>query len=277
MKKITIGVFGGICVLGSVQGQVVIEDGEIHNIFSTINDWVEVYDSIADGTATTVNVFTESNIVGDVTEDFSIGLFERSRMTMFGGTLGQDLWVSDLASANVLGGIIQDDVYVDLFGSVNFLGGTVRDDIEVHHGGSLSFLGGFVGEDFQLFDDANALINGGSISEDIEVFGGSLLISGGNLLGQNLDVGLRSSGDSLITIVGSNFAIDGVSFLGGSIISNSGLLSGILNDGSVFSLPFLIENGGSIVVTAIPEPGTYALCFGAFAFVLLMISRKSRS
>ena len=191
------------------------------------------------------------------------------------------IWVKDgitpttlslWGGANVAG---VGGVSVEVFDQSRFgmSGGTLGMDLRLYDFASASILGGSILGDIQLFDSATGFINGGTIYQDIEVFGGSLTISGGSLLGSNL----KSSGNSsLITIAGSSFEIDGTTFDGGLISVNSGVLSGFLMSGDSFSLPFSIESGGSILVSAIPEPSTYVFLLGGLTFIGLMYQRRRK-
>lgn len=124
-------------------------------------------------------------------------------------------------------------------------------------------------------------ILGGVFNGIILASGGSeIFIKGGDFGSHLLDPNssLSLSGKSTIELFGSNFKIDGTLTddlsLGHKTVGD--VLSGNFADGSSFSFN-IGDYGGSksaILLTAVPEPSTYAAILGALG--LLFVINKSR-
>ena len=87
---------------------------------------------------------------------------------------------------------------------------------------------------------------------------------------------LAAFDSSSITIIGSNFAVDGSpvdygKYIASDFVGGEGVLTGILNNGALLNNSFYISTGASI--TLVPEPTTILL----FGFGLTMAARKQRT
>jgi hypothetical protein len=92
--------------------------------------------------------------------------------------------------------------------------------------------------------------------------------------GQFGDVYIEAVSNSVVTIFGSNFLVNGVPFGGGNVAPPSGELSGLLADGTPFSALFLRQfepqnRVATIRLVMIPEPGTLVLTSLALASLMM--------
>ncbi|MEM9913493.1 MAG: PEP-CTERM sorting domain-containing protein [Planctomycetota bacterium] len=266
-----------------------IDDGGTTVIDSTIDDFIEVADGPG-GLPTTVifepgaNI-TDSDSVGDtvfVTGNSSVvingGQFfeditalDDASLTINGGAIGNDVLGFSASVLTVTGCLIDDDLEVFDDSSLTFSGGTVTDNLTVEDDATGLVTGGIVGNDLEAVGNASITVLGGSIGSDIEAVGNATIDIFGGQLGTvgDFDNGIASGGDSVITLFGPEFQINGSPAAFGSISQEFGTISGTLSDGSVFSVPFeLVSEGpffrpriGEIVLVeqAIPEPTTLAL------------------
>jgi hypothetical protein len=120
-------------------------------------------------------------------------------------------------------------------------------------------------------------VNGGDADLlNITVDRGFVMLSGG----QFGDIDIEALSNSVVTIFGRSFLVNGMPFAGGNVGPPSGDISGVFADGSPFSTAFIRQfepqNRQAIIrLVAIPEPGAVAL---TMLFPLaLMIRRRHKS
>jgi hypothetical protein len=147
--------------------------------------------------------------------------------------------------------------FTDVDAEVNILGGAVGNGFTAHPGSTVLIAGGLIGEDF-LARASNVSITGGTIGSFLASTDSTIAVSGGNL-GQRFRVlggaatvsggsfgRLRTDGDGKVTLLGSDFRLDGLPVDGldseGDSISldvlDKFLLTGTLADGTPFSLAY---------------------------------------
>jgi hypothetical protein len=120
--------------------------------------------------------------------------------------------------------------------------------------------GGKLGAWFQTFDNVEATISGGEISSFVEAWDYSrVTISGGTIGGR-----IAAIRDGLITLVGRDFAINGVPVAYGDFASaygTTGVITGTLANGDVLNNSFALVHPGADI-RFIPEPATLLLVLG---------------
>lgn len=173
--------------------------------------------------------------------------------------------------------------------TVNLLGGTLAGSLNAHDRSILNIFSGSIGNGgMTAFDTSRVTMSGGYIgggvvarySSTVDIFGGvirdwlwtseasSLTFSGGVLM-ESL-WGLYAQGDSCLTILGSDFAVDGQPFGFGVLTSFFGaspeaepprFLTGILANGDPLANNFYIGHEARIVLApvSVPEPAIPAL------------------
>jgi len=88
-----------VCCAGIARAYVIFNDGQTHNIDSTINSRVYIYDS-STGIPTVVNLIDRGFIMNDV------AVSDNSVFNMFGGWINWDLVADDKSSAYISGGVV---------------------------------------------------------------------------------------------------------------------------------------------------------------------------
>ncbi|MEM1228697.1 MAG: hypothetical protein AAGJ40_23680 [Planctomycetota bacterium] len=223
--------------------EVVFDDGGFNVVNTAIDDFIRVSDS-SSGTPTSVIFEAGANIMGDSFGD-SIRVRDRSMISVFDGTFAEDVTALDSSVMEISGGQFLDDVFA------------FDDSLVLVSGGSIA-------DDLTAVGNSNVIMTGGSVGEDVEVSGASIRVVGGAFATSGMG-GLALGDGGEIVLVGSNFLLNGAPIGFGEITDFSGLLSGTLSDGSMFSdIPFRRNFGnpmmpGTLSVTAIPEPTAFWL------------------
>ncbi len=303
MEKVILSAVMVLCLASpEVMAWTQFNDGATHDINYAINDDVWV-DWQSPGMGTTVNLQNGAEIMST----YEMRTFENSVVNMYGGSVYAyiaydssrldmsdggiyrlELW--DSSQATISGGSIYT---VDAFDNnqVTIAGGSVQTLV----GGGDSQIDISMGNVVNLRSEgySQVTISGGSMDlharghSQVTVYGGATISS--FLLGESAEVTLWGGlmerdffvdQESMLTIRGSNFAVDGTPLGYGSLQSVLGglyyddphrRLTGTLSNGDPIDNDFLIGATASIVLTPIPEPST--LCLVGLAVVIGMFRR----
>jgi hypothetical protein len=182
-----------------------------------------------------------------------------AKIDVSGATLdasdANELEASNLGELNVNGAIGTDvDVNASIGGEINI------NQISAEALNITSF-GGFVN------------VNGGDADRlNISVDRGFVTLSGG----QFGEIDIAALSNSVVTIFGRSFLVNGVPSAGGDVGPPSGDISGLLADGTAFSTAFIRQfepqnRQATIRLVAVPEPRTWAL---TMLFPLALMSRR---
>lgn len=218
-------------------------DGGIHDITYEINEYVRV-DYQAPGLSTTLNLLDDGNIA----YPSHLQTYEDSIVNLLGGSIGMSLYASGRSHINVSIGLIRYDLYTCQSSQVDVSGGSIGRALNLSGNAQLSLSGGLIGTGLQggqlrLYDYSQAYIFGGSI-----------------------DGPFYAEGSAIVTIVGSDFAVDGAPFGYGELTSILGgsawdepprVLTGTLASGQPLDNDFYIGQDAKIVLT--PAPGAVLL------------------
>jgi len=210
---------------------LVFNDGGHHIIDYTVNTVVKV-DQDTPGAGTRVDL-----IEGGLIQAW-LDAYEDSRVNIFAGRVSATVNTYGESHITVVGGEIGGPVYS-------------------RENSRLDISGGSMDAWVQSLGSSEVTISGGEINLFVEAWDNSrVTISGGTIGGR-----IAAVRDGLITLVGSNFAVNGTPVAYGDFASDyatSGTLMGILANGDVLNNSFsLIQPGADI--TFIPEPGTILL------------------
>jgi len=277
--------------LSNVMAWTQFKDGQTYNIDYEINDDVWV-DWEAPGIETTVNLLHGANITGG----YSLQAFEDSRISMSGGSIRESLYARDNTRVTISGGSIgvrlrsYDSSLVNISGSsmcgsllaygtstVNMSGGSISGPLYARDTTQVNISDGFIGSQLDARGLSHVDISGGSIGSLWAREGGHITISGGSIRfslqakdtsridisGGSIENDLRIYNESILTIHGSDFAVDGQEFGYGQLTSILGsdplyepqrYLTGTLVSGELINNSFFIGDGGLIIL--VPEPAT---------------------
>lgn len=205
-----------------------------------------------------------------------------------------DLYLDD-GAAHVLNSVVNGNVFVDyevptstgtyvLIGA----GGDITDSLKTFGTSSVTLDGGRIqGGQFisaiEAFDEAHVTILAGTINDSIVGLNDSVFsISGGNLNGDLIiaagEVG--SYDRSSFTFTGTGFELDGEAapfgvYDAGEDNFREGTLSGILEDGTAFSVNYTLYDGGNLAL--VPEISAHPLLVFAIAFFAFLFRGRKKA
>ncbi len=251
---ITTVIYFGV-LLNAVEAVVVFDDGGTHTIDYTItgNSGVEVRHDFVDNEMTTVNV-----VAGGIIQYSGLRTYNDSQAFISGGTIGNPnwhVWAYDNSRITMTDGIVYDELGARAFSTVTMSGGTIngwlgqeetyRGYLWARENGTVNMTGGTVTGYLCAEDSGQVIMSGGFVTDAL-------------CAGKSGEVS-----DSVITILGSDFAINGTPVAYGEYTVadfTNGSITGILVNGDSLNTDFYIYDNSSIIL-AVPEPGT-VLLFG---------------
>ncbi|MHC4654055.1 MAG: PEP-CTERM sorting domain-containing protein [Planctomycetota bacterium] len=221
-----------------VLGVVDFNDGGIYNIDYLITENVRV-DYEASGMQTTVNLLDG----GILSSRNFLAAYENSYVNILGGILGGGLYAYGSSRVDVSAGTIWDDFWAYDSSQIAISGGQLIYDLKVYNSSYVVFSGGQILGEMDVSDNCRVDILGGYISSELDFW----------------DL-------AIVTIHGSNFAVDGQAFGYGELTSIFGAspgnepdrrLTGTLVSGEPIDNHFYIGHDAKIIL--IPEPATIVL------------------
>jgi hypothetical protein len=158
---------------------------------------------------------------------------------------------------NILGGRVSGSVNAYGASHIAVVGGEIGSPVYCRENSQLDISGGSMGAWVQSLGSSEVTISGGEINLFVEAWDNSrVTISGGTIGGR-----IAAVRDGLITLVGSDFAVNGTPVAYGDFASDyaiNGTLTGILANGDTLNNSFSLVHPGADI-TFIPEPGTILL------------------
>jgi hypothetical protein len=282
-------------VLLLVSSSALFTGGEVGDVL-IVADSAQVEVQSAEINAIEVEGNTVTRIFdGEIGEVFATGIANEggtdgsSRVDIFGGQFGPIAAIAGSPSfttaVNISDGTFEEGIAARGPGAkVHFNGGTLESfdarELEASNLGELTVNGG-TGTEVDVTASIGGKIDINQLDADslnIRSFGGLVTINGGQAeslsiesdrgdvawLGGEFDsVNIEALFSSNVTIVGSNFVVNGVPFSGGDIVAPSGDISGTLADGSTFSALFTRQfepanRVATIRLVNVPEPASVA-------------------
>ena len=247
------GIFG--VVPEKAVALVSLDDGQIYNINYQINDDVRV-DYQSPGMQTTVNWLDGGILYG------KLDAYKNSVINVSGGFFAQypGLGSHDNSQVNVSGG------------NVHYL--------YAYDNSQVAISGGSVGGELKAGDNSQVYISGGSVAHHLLAYDNSRVTVSGGFTGRRIIAGGNFFSNSVITIIGSEFAVNGMSVGYGEIDiggwnSVSGTLTGTLANGDYFNSEIYIRGDSKIVLAPIPAPGALILGSISVGFVTWLRRRKT--
>ncbi len=135
-----ITVVAALCFGGSEVKALILNDGGVHTIDWTIDDWVSVEDS-AEGDFTTLNLVD-------------------------GGSIQWWLNAFDNSEINIFGGAIQDDLRTYHYSQTTISGGSIMEDLDASHDSEVFVFGGSIGDKIDVRDYSQVTISGSNFEID---------------------------------------------------------------------------------------------------------------
>jgi hypothetical protein len=235
MKKVIITI--GLMVLlvgGQAEAVVNFNDGGYHVIDYIINDSVKV-DYNTPGAGTQIDILSGGWL------QYGLEAYGTSNVSINGGRVDSPFATWNNSRTVMYSGIV-DRIAVN-----------INSELEIH-GGEIT---GGIG----ISNNSSAIVTGGTIGE-IGI-GGLLTMSGGTIL-----EGIGASGNGLVTLIGTDFQVNGHNVSYGDQASTwatpgidpwghpwlTGTVTGILESSDVINNSFTFYQNGNI--TFIPEPAT---------------------
>jgi hypothetical protein len=211
-----------------------INDGGTHNIDSKYANGIVIGNS-SSGAATTVNI-----VSGGSVPNF---------------TITGDSYLNILSGSSIAeGGDAYDNAQINIQGGEIGVGG-----VGVHNNVRFSMISGTINQWIRAYDDSVVDISGGIIRNEVMAYDSSIITISNGQIGQVLQI---LSIDSVVTILGTNFSLDGSS-VHGEIFNTMpytnyyGHLTGYYLDGDPINMNLEMQPGTSI--TLVPEPATLLL------------------
>jgi len=260
-----------VIAAGQGFGDTYFNDGATYNInYSTSHVHV---DQGVPGMFTTVNLLdggsvykwwayedSRINIYGGIVVSSSLVAYDRTQVTMSGGQIWY-LDAYDSSQVTMTGGTATGDLVAEGSSQVALSGGSVDGWLCAGGGSHVTMSGGSVRGLLSASNSSHVYFSGGSVGS-VSAFGNSYI----DFSGGSVDSDLVLDDFAILTINGSNFAIDGdvvdygeiTSILGGYYGNESARrLTGSLLSGEFIDNDFRIGNYAKIIL--IPEPATFLL------------------
>ncbi len=239
------------CLAASpVLGVVDFNDGGIYDIDYLINDTVRV-DYEAPGMQTTVNLLDGGMIIWR----YFLAAYENSHVNILGGFINGGLQAHGSSRVDVSAGTIWDDFWAYDSSQIAISGGQLIYDLKAYNSSYVVISGGQILGVMHVSDNCQVDILGGYISSELDFWD-----------------------SAIVTIHGSNFAVNGQAFGYGELTSILGgstgyepdrRLTGTLASGEPIDNFFYIGHDAKIIL--VPEPVTLLiLALGA------VMARKKR-
>ncbi|MHC4891619.1 MAG: hypothetical protein ACYTEO_19380, partial [Planctomycetota bacterium] len=191
--KMTIWMLAAVVCLAAPQvlAWTQFNDGGIHDIDYEINDDVWV-DYNAPGMETTVNLLDG----GAITNNYDLHGYNDSYINIFGGSIGGWLHAYHSSHVDISGGTLGQMLYAYDYSHVDISDGLIPSGLYASDYSQIDISGGTIGVYLRIYDNSSIDFSGGTM--------------GGDLL-------LNNSG--VLTIYGSDFAVDGEPFGYGELAS----------------------------------------------------------
>jgi hypothetical protein len=235
--------------LTKIEGTIIYDDGQIHDITWLLEDDVFVKDSINEE-STTLRLLPISAVNGSVevfnsSEVFIEGgyiyhylrAYDRSQVTMSDGYVGMQFFAENHSDVTLTGGLIDDHLSINGSSILSISGGHIAGELTANNTSKVMITGGQLGTHLRAFADSEVEMSGGSMAERLYTY---------------------TSGT--VTLHGTDFQINSEPVFYGIYSNadyNSGILSGTLLSGDTFTTDFAIFDESRIIL--IPEPSTLLL------------------
>jgi len=232
-----LGIFG--VVQQEAVANVTFDDGGVHNIDYEINDLVDV-DYQSPGMKTTVNWLDG----GILLYPYWLSGYGDSTINIFDGTVIRYLNAWENCQVTIYDGSVYSLSTLDN-SKAKIFGGSTDIHLNPQDKSEVEIYGGSISSGWTAYENSQVTIFGGSI-------------------GKEMRAGYSDFCSSTITLIGSDFAINGMSVGYGEYDTGGwsvvgGTLTGTLANGDYLDSRFYIRGDSRIVLAPIPAPGALLL------------------
>ena len=174
-----------------------------------------------------------------------------------------DDFLSNPTTVNLVsGGSVGAYLHVYNNSQLNMYGGNVNQTLETHHNSYANVYGGQITHDLRASHSSQIHMTNGSVIGDLEAWNSSQVTMSGGSVEYTLYAGYWGDCQSILTLLGENFAINGSAIGYGEYFASdfsSGNITGTLANGNLLDNAFEIHGSSSLVLQEIPEPSAILL------------------
>jgi len=177
MKKIiAVMIITAVCLSTSDVQALILNDGGVHTVDWTIDEPVSVEDSPG-GDFTTLNLVDGGEIVN------WLNVLDYSRINIFGGSVGYDLYAYDFTQTIITGGSIAYDLNAFHNSEILVSGGSIGDSLNIQNNARITISGSafeidgvpvdygiYTALDYPLGTLTGTLTSGELINSDFEIY-----------------------------------------------------------------------------------------------------------
>ena len=180
-------------------------------------------------------------------------VYESSTFTMSGGTVrAYYLFAVNSSTITMSGGFVSNDLRARDSATITMSGGRVGRSVHAYDSSAITVTGGYISTALLADDSATITMSGGSVIYNLIGWGSSLIAMTGGSVGNVVSVEssainigggevshrLWAKDSSTITVVGRDFAVDGVPVPYGDLTAMYGALTGALASGDAINTVF---------------------------------------
>jgi len=270
--------------VSKTKGDLVFNDGQVHNIETYIGqefidgENIVVQDAPNTGMPTILKIlpggiieaflFVENNSQIQVSGGEILGdlyAYENSQIAISNGGISGNLWGYDNSRTIFSGGEIKGISFFDR--SRAMVSGGTMNSLTAEGNSQITIFNAEIKDSLIASDNSEIIISGGKIKIGAEIYAG-----------WPETIPSEPEDNSTITLLGTNFAINGMPVDYGQIDAieyPTGFLSGTLANGDLVGNQFQIY-GSSKIILAVPEPRSIILLLiiGIFAPIFVLLEKN---
>ena len=248
------------------EANIHLDDGLVHDISSQFPHGDVYIDYQSPGMGTTVNLLS-----GGIISSSPVRAYNDCFVNWVGGTvLNGSVYAYDNTKVTFSSGSITNGV-LELYDNteMTFSGGEITNFLAAGGMSEVTINGGTIGSKFFIHDNSIVTISDVAIGHSLYAYKSTYVTISGGTVARDIVAGVDSgASDAIITLIGSNFAVNGQPVGYGELTSINGIswnheplrhLTGTLTNGDPIDNDFYIGYDAKIVLTPIPAPSAILL------------------